>query len=450
MNHKHNIIKGAFILTITGFATRLIGFFYRIFLSQIFGEEGVGIYQLIFPVYALGFSLTCAGIEIAISRTVAQNNAIGKPEQARTTLYTGCFLSMLLSLFFVIVIQKESPFIANQLLNEPRCEPLLLVITYALPFSSLHSCIYGYFLGLKKTKTPAISQFIEQIIRVGSVFVLYHFSLNNNYSPNIIIAVSGIVFGEFASSLFCFLSYRHQKQKTNTAITFSTVKNSIKELLHLSIPLTGNRALLNILQSIEAVSIPIKLQSFGYNISQSLSIYGVLTGMALPCILFPSALTNSIATMILPTVAELQTSSNKYFLFSIIKKVTLFCSVLGTLCCVLFISTGSFIGNYIFHSNMAGDFLITMAWMCPFLYTNSNLISIINGLGKTICSFIFNTLGLSIRIGSIYFLIPLYGIRGYLLGLLFSQLIIFLLCISYLYRFLHKKPASLMQQEILP
>lgn len=435
MGRKHTILKGAFILTITGFATRLIGFFYRIFLSHAFGEEGVGIYQLIFPIYALGFSLTCAGIEIAISRMVAQKNAIKKPEQARTVLYSGCIFSIFFSILFMIILQKQSTFIAYQLLNEPRCEPLLLIISYALPFSSLHSCIYGYFLGLKETKTPAVSQFIEQIIRVGSVFLLYKSSLQNNSNPSIIIAVAGIVFGEFASSLYCFLSYRHQKYTSNCYITFSSLIGSLRELLSLSFPLTCNRVLLNILQSIEAVSIPVKLQSFGYNVSQSLSIYGVLTGMALPCILFPTAITNSVATMMLPTVAELQTASNKHILFSIIKKVILFCSVLGSLCCILFISTGTFIGDYIFHSNLAGNFLKTMAWMCPFIYTNSNLLSIINGLGKTFYSFAFNMIGLLLRIGSIYYFIPLYGIRGYLFGLLISQLIIFILSISYLYIF---------------
>ena len=435
MGQKHVLLKGAFILTITGFITRLIGFFYRIFLSQMFGEEGVGIYQLTFPIYALGFSLTCAGIEIAISRTVAQKNVTGKSDETRIVLHSGCLFSILFSIIFMITIQKQSTFIATQLLNEPRCEPLLLIISYALPFSSLHSCIYGYFLGLKKTKIPAISQLIEQIVRVGSVFLLYKVIFKNTCTPNIIIAVAGIVFGEFFSSLFCFFSYRHQNHARVFTFSFSSFLSSIKELFGLSVPLTCNRVLLNILQSIETISIPFKLQLFGYNASQSLSIYGVLTGMALPCILFPSALTNSIATMMLPTVAELQSSSNKHFLFSIIKKVIFFCSILGSMCCILFTFTGPFIGKMIFHSNIAGDFLITLSWICPFLYTNSNLISIINGLGKTIYSFIFNTIGLSLRIGSIYYLIPIYGIRGYLWGLLVSQLIIFLLCIGYLYNF---------------
>ena len=442
MNHKYNIIKGTLILTITGVITRLIGFVYRIFLSRVFGEERMGIYQLIFPIYTLGFSLSCAGIETAISRTVAQKKATGKLTQAKTVLFTGCLISLSLSMIFVFMIHKESTYIAVQLLNEPRCQSLLVILSYALPFSSIHSCIYGYFLGLRETKTPALSQIIEQAVRVGSVLFLYQLNALSSSSPDITIAVAGIVFGELASSLFCYFSYRRQHFKTKNIRSFSNIIASAKDLLYLSVSLTGNRVLLNLLSSIEAISIPSRLQLFGYNVSQALSIYGVLTGMALPCILFPSALTNSIAQMTLPTVAEIQVSSGKSFLYSFVKKITLFCFFLGIICCILFIVTGSFIGTFIFHSNMTGDFLITLAWMCPFLYTNNNLISIINGLGKTMYSFIFNSLGFTIRIASIYLLIPIYGIRGYLTGLLISHTIIFLLCIFYLYLVYKKKIAS--------
>ena len=79
--------------------------------------------------------------------------------------------------------------------------------------------------------------------------------------------------------------------------------------------------MLNILQSIEAVSIPIKLQLYGMNVKASLSTYGVLTGMALPCILFPSAITNSVSTMLLPTVAEIQAMDERSQLSSLIRKV---------------------------------------------------------------------------------------------------------------------------------
>ena len=83
MSGKHALIRGTAILTITSFVTRFMGFFYRIFLGHTFGEENVGLYQLVFPVYALGISFSCAGTELALSRCVAQENAAGHPEKAK-------------------------------------------------------------------------------------------------------------------------------------------------------------------------------------------------------------------------------------------------------------------------------------------------------------------------------------------------------------------------------
>ena len=92
------LIRGTLILTFTGIATRLIGFFYRIFLSRSFGETAVGLYQLIFPVYALAISLTSAGIQTAISRSVAREHTLHRDGKCTCILYTGIGLSFLLSM----------------------------------------------------------------------------------------------------------------------------------------------------------------------------------------------------------------------------------------------------------------------------------------------------------------------------------------------------------------
>ena len=433
MVQKNTIVKGAFILTLTGFATRFIGFFYRIFLSRTFGEEGVGIYQLIFPVFALGFSLTCAGIETAISRCVAGKMYLGKARQAKEILYTGISLSVFLSILFLLILQWNAEFVATELLKEPRGEPLLLVLSYAFPFAAVHGCICGYYIGLKQTRIPALSQIIEQLVRVASVWAIYAFLKRSSGAPGIIVAVAGYATGEVASSLFCIWSVnRRETKKIPCRISFPAYFTNLYELLHICVPLTGSRVLLNLLQSAEAVSIPLRLQMFGFSVKDSLSIYGVLTGMALPCILFPSAITNAIACMLLPTIAEIQALDDQKEMNSIVKKVFACCFFLGTVCCFFLIITGSFIGNLLFHSQMAGQFIITLAWMCPFLYTNSNLISIINGLGHTTYSFLYNTISLLIRLCSVFLAIPAFGIRGYLWGLLGSQLALFMLCILHL------------------
>lgn len=434
MSQKKILIKGAFILTVTGFATRIIGFFYRIFLSRSFGEESVGLYQLIFPVYALGISLTCAGIQTAISRCVAGKTAVGKTAQAKQILYTGIGLSVCLSLIVMLLTQQNADFIAIHFLCEKRCSSLLIVLSYAFPFASVHSCVCGYYMGLKQTEIPAVSQLLEQIIRVVGVYLLFLLFTTEGNPPGILVAAAGLTIGEMASAGFCLYMLRCRQKILcpPTKLSGWPVHSAFTELLRLSVPLTANRILLNILQSIEAVSIPVQLRTYGMNTSQSLSMYGVLTGMALPCVMFPSAITNSIASMMLPAIAELQAANRRQELNALVKKAASSCFFLGSLCCIGLLITGRFIGSFIFHSSMAGDFIITLAWICPFLYTNSNLISIINGLGKTSQSFLFNSVSLTVRILSVFLCIPLFGINGYLWGLLASQLILFLLCIYYL------------------
>ena len=434
MSKKQSIILGTVILTLTGFLSRFIGFFYRIFLSRVFGEEGIGLYQLIFPVYALCISFSISGIETALSRTVARKQALGKPDEAKEILLSGLTVAFFLSLFCTFFIQKNAFFISDRLLHDSRCKNMLIILSYAFPFCAIHSCICGYYYGLKETKIPAISQLIEQSTRILSVYIFFFLLIRKGHTVSISIAVSGLVIGELFSTAYAAQIFNYFPC-TLTTIT-NLCKNfprHLRELLSLSIPLTANRVLINLLQSIEAISIPMQLRRFQYSASESLRIYGVLNGMALPCILFPTAVTSSLSIMLMPAVAEIQAAQDPSSLLRIIKKVSRFCFFLGLFSCLCFLLFGHLLGNILFHSNSAGNFIVTLSWICPFLYVNSSFLSIINGLGKTGWTFLINTFGLSVRILSVFYIIPLFGIQGYLWGLLSSQLLVSLLCILLIY-----------------
>lgn len=440
MSRKRAIIKGTFILTITGFATRFMGFFYRIFLSHTFGEEGVGLYQLVFPIYALCFSLTSAGIQLALSRCVARCMTQGKKKEARELLCTSLVLTVAVSCIVTVILQKYSVFIADTFLKDARCAQLLVILSYAFPFASTHSCICGYYFGLKQTGIPATSQMIEQIARILSVYLIYIYGLRHGVRFGVSIAVAGLIAGEILSSLFCLRSIFGKGGFGKwPRIRLSSCMKHGRELIALSIPLTASRVLLNLLQSIEAISIPLKLQTYGMSVAEALSIYGVLTGMALPCVFFPSAITNSVSTMLLPAVAEIQAMENHKELSALVKKVAYSCIFLGSICCVLLLTFGNWIGTVLFHSSMAGGYIVTLSWMCPFLYTNNTLISIVNGIGKTTLSFVINSASLGVRIASVLLFIPVFGIQGYLWGLLASQLCIFLFCLIYLNYYLKRE-----------
>ncbi len=418
---ERKLFQGAVILTAAGFISRILGFFFRIFLSHSFGEENVGLYQLIFPVYTLCLSLSTAGLQTAVSSLTARKTSLGKADEARNTLIIALSLTLLISFAEILLIQKHAPMIAVSFLGDSRCTELILIISYALPCAAIHSCICGYSFGLQNTKLPALSQLIEQTVRILTVILIFAAMQKTGGSPSIRLAAVGIVAGEFAAALFSAHSLSRSGKMAHAFLP-EKAAGDLRDLIGLSFPLTANRTALTLLQSIEAASIPACLKLYGMNTQEALSMYGVLTGMALPCILFPSAITNSVGTVLLPAVSATSASGNRASVLNLLKKAVGSCLMLGLACCLFFLITGKLIGDLLFHSSTAGRFILTLAWICPFLYTNTALVSAINGYGKTVHSFLINMTGLLIRIAGVFLVIPRFGMQGYLWGLLTSQL----------------------------
>ena len=191
----------------------------------------------------------------------------------------------------------------------------------------------------------------------------------------------------------------------------------------MSTPLCANRVLVNLLQSVEATMIPGQLKHYGYSVSEALSVYGVLTGMSMPMVLFPSVITNSVSVMLLPVIAEAQEKQEQHYIRSAVRKTCFYCLVLGFSCTLIFLLLGKWMGRVLFANELAGTFIVILGWMCPFLYLSTTLSSILNGLGKTTITFILNIAGLAIRIAFVIWGIPLFGIKAYLWGTLLSQIV---------------------------
>lgn len=424
---KNPIITGTVILTATGIISRIIGFFYRIFLSRNIGEEGMGIYQLLAPVMALSFSLTAAGIQTSISKHVAAYQAKGRRSYSVSVLLCGLLVSVALSLALGIVLFQYSVPISSCFLLEERCAPLVRIYALSLPFASIHSCINGYYYGLKKTAVPSVTQLIEQLTRVLTVYLIFLYCNLHNMVPQVSIAIVGLVLGEIVSSLISILalagsgSDHSGRHFHHPAVPDYEIFRQLKPLLLLAIPLSINRIVLNFLQSIEAIYLPKQLCAFGLSNSQALSIYGVLTGMALPLILFPQAITGSISVLLLPYVSEADAKGNPARISGAIFTSTAFCLCMGFCAALFFYITGPFLGSCLFQSPEAGLFIRSLSFMCPFLYLGSLLTSILNGLNKATHAFFINVLALCIRLVCIFLFVPHIGINGYLWGLPISQ-----------------------------
>lgn len=449
---RHPLILGTAILTATGLVTRIIGFFYRIYLSRLFGEEGMGIYQLLSPVLALSFSLTAAGFQTAISKFVAaQAGRENTAFPSRRPMAMGLLLTVPLSLACTVLLFLESDFIAVRLLQEPRTADMIRILAPSIPLSAIHACINGYFYGIKKAGVPAGTQLFEQCCRVACVYLVSARILAQGHSPSINVAVLGLTIGEGCSMLAALLAAWYHfsrcaqglsraaaehggtKKASAGAVTpassHSPSAPGYGQLLGMIIPLTANRIVLNLLQSVESVSIPAGLRSYGYDNTTALSVYGVLTGMSFPMIFFPNALTGSVSVMLLPIISESYARGDDEGIRRAVLRTVKYCFFLGFLCMGFFLLTGKTLGEGLYKSPLAGHFIRTLSLICPFLYLDTTLSSILQGLGMAGRLFLINVTSLLVRLLFILLAVPHTGIQGYLYGLLASQI---LQCVLYL------------------
>ncbi len=427
---KRAFLTGTLLLTGTGFLCRILGFFYRIFMSRTIGAEGLGIYNMVHPVFGICFALCAGSIQTALSQYVASNQKKG-----RAVFRTGLFISLTLSLLLALFICNTSPFIARYLLLEPRCEPYLMIMALSVPFAALHACINGYYYGMQKSHVPAFSQVAEQIIRMSAVFGIVQIMQQNGKEITVSLAVYGHLIGEMASAAFtfiCLIFFPPARKKNSQPETVHTVQpgtihtvfptHYTLPLLALALPLMGNRLVLNLLASAEAIWIPNRLAAYGLSSSDAFSIYGVLTGMALPFIMFPSAITNSMAVLLLPSVAQAQAEGKQNQISASISMALRYSLYMGILCTGLFCLYGLDLGSSVFQSPSAGAYIRILGWLCPFMYLATTLGSILNGLGKTSSTFLQNVCALCLRLVFVLLGIPILGMKAYLWGILVSEM----------------------------
>ncbi|MBD5451570.1 MAG: oligosaccharide flippase family protein [Lachnospiraceae bacterium] len=429
---KNPIIIGTFFLTSSGLITKLIGFFYRIFLSRIFQEEGLGIIGLVSPVIILAHSICSAGIQNAITRYVAASRG-EKEGEGFGYLIVGIFISVALSLFTAWLVFVNANYIALHIIGELRCVPLLRISALSFPLATIHCCINGYFYGKKRAAVPAASMLVEQLTRVFCVYFLYQLSLKLGANASISFVCIGMLAGEFTSAIFSCIFLALTPANTHK---ICICKNMCGNIISLAFPISLNRVCISFISTIETLQIPKQLINSGLSLSDSLSVYGVFSGMAFPLIMFPSALTGAVSSLLLPSVSEAQISGNNRRIKRLICITSAFCFALGIGCMIFFWIFADLLGTYLFASPVAASQIRALSFVCPFLYMSGALCSILHGLGKTGITFLFNLSSILLRLLFVFIAVPAFGFSGYLYGILFSQILFDLLIILALKKYI--------------
>jgi stage V sporulation protein B len=413
----NSILKGTLILTIAGVASRFLGFFYRIYLTKMIGSEGLGLYQMVFPLTAVCMSIAGSGISVAISKYTASYTATGCEKKARDTMLTGTLLSVLTAIVCSAILYTGAEFIATVIFKDSRFAMLIKIISFSIPLSVIHNNISSYYMGRSNPVIPAVSQILEQLVRIAGIYILFTIHTSKNLPVSAATAVYAILFGEIASCLFCMTLIRLGKSDFKIEQPVELCRRIYK----IALPISINRITLSVLHSLEAILIPALLGIYGLSKSECISTYGILTGMAFPLIMLPSTLINSFSELLLPAVSKAASQKKSKKLNHTIFAAYRYSLEIGIFCLAVFYNYGSEMGVFLFDETEVGTYVRAFAWMCPFLYISTTFTSILNGLGKTKQTLFMDITSFLLRIFLNIILIPRMGITGYMIAFLVSE-----------------------------
>lgn len=415
---KKNLVTSAVILIIAGLITRVLGFVYRIYMSSIVGSMGMGLYQLVMPVYTLAWSLTCSGFTTSISKLTSSEKAKGQRGNIRQFLFLAILTTAGLGVLVGYIVYSFAGTISNNIFNEPRIEMSLQVLAFAIPFMAVGSCIRGYFYGLHDSLIPAISQVFEQIIRIFTVYVASNLVLHQGIEVAVAAAVVGIVIGEIISFLYVFLAYKDynsKKGKMRGLKTTYSLKQSFMILIAMSVPLSLSRVTGSLLSTLENILIPRRLIVYGLTQAEALSEFGKLTGMAIPLIQLPSVVLVALSITLVPAISEALEVKNYKKINTTVNKTMVFAMIVGIGTAGGFIVFSDILGQIIYSQDIS-FMLMYLGLLSPFLYTNMLLTGVLNGLGQQLFIFRNSLISSCISITSIYFLVPIIGVYGFIFG----------------------------------
>lgn len=309
MENKKNFLRGALVLSIAGAISKLLGAVYRIPLARLLGGEGMGLYQMAYPIYTTILALATAGVPVAISVLVSRREAEGYSGDSRKIFRVSLLILFLFGIILTLLVMQSAHFIANNVLKEPRAYYPILAVAPAIFFAGLMSVFRGYFQGHQTMVPTAVSQVLEQLFRVTAVlilaFLLFPRGLEYSAAGATFGAVVGGIVGLIVLGIY-YLSFRSKNKNQGRVMQYSGDSSAklAREMITLAIPVSFGAVVLPLVQMLDAVIVPGRLMAISYTTSQATALYGQLSGMAAVLIGLPTIFTISIATSLVPAVSE--------------------------------------------------------------------------------------------------------------------------------------------------
>ena len=409
---KQSLIKGSLILGIAGMLTRFLGIFFRWPLFMLIGDEGVGYYQMVYPLYMF-FIAMASGIPIAMSKMISESNAISDiktsfqvvKESAILTIFIGTGTSLILFLF--------SKQIINFLNWDYKAYYSLIGISFAPMIISFVTVLRGFFQGFQNMTPSAISQILEQIGRVVFGVGLSYILLEKGIEFSAGAASFGATAGGILAGLFLYFQYRKTK-KSFKIIKVKSNPDILTKILKISIPISLGATVGTIMSLIDSILVPQKLLQAGFNKTQSTILYAQLTGKASVIVNIPLTLSIALCTSLIPIIAESYVLKRREEIKSKVNLSIKMSAVIAVPCMFgLFFMAEPIMRFILPGRSEGGNILKYLSLSIPFIIITQTTTSILQSVGSYIIPIINLLIGCILKIILTIVLVPISYINIY-------------------------------------
>lgn len=423
MSSAKKLLHNTLLLTATSFIMRTVAVSFNAYLSGVIGANGIGLFQLIISVYSMAVTFASGGIRLASMRLVADNTTSGKFSE-RQLMRLCIVYSLICGTVVAIVLFTFSGVIGRSWICDARSIPSLKVLGLSLPFVAVSAALGGYFTANGKLVRYTLVQLLEQIFRISVTVV----SLRAAASRGLEAACVAIVFGMTSAEIFSMFSslilYNITAEKSGLP---DKVQNIIKKLLRISLPDATGSEMRSILMTVEHLLIPSGFRKSGSNPESAMATYGVIHGMSLPLVLYPSALLSSLSGLLVPEISAQHAVNNKSRISYMIARVLHIALIfsLGTAGILYFNSYELSLAVY--NNTDVSFYTQVLAPLVPVMYLDMTIDGMLKGLDQQVSYMRYNIIDACICVAFVYILVPVFAVKGYIFVVFLSEIINFAL-----------------------
>ncbi|HCW52145.1 MAG TPA: stage V sporulation protein B [Clostridium sp.] len=413
---QDNFFKNSFLLTVSNVTTGILGFIFSIYLSKVLGPEGMGLYNLVMPIYNLFICLMSAGIVASISKITAVYTDKGQHNNIVKTIKAVSIFNIAWALLIGIMVFFLAPSIGRYGVNDIRTISAIRVICPAMVCIAISNIFKGYFYGTSKITVPAIIDICEKAMRIVTVSALLFLTQAKTLEGMVTLATVALCIGELQSLLFLFIYYKYTIKRLPKS--YEVPEGSFQllfDVLIICIPLCMNGFLTNILGTMATLIVPRRLLVAGFNYTESLSLIGKYNGMAVCIITIPMIVVSTINTLLIPDLSKTISQGKQYDASLRIKKIMKLAFLLGIATTIVCNVVPDSLGQIFFGRDDLGAYIKFSSIAAPILFTALTMFGILNGLNRQSIILINSLIEAVIELICLYILtsIPSINIFGY-------------------------------------